>query len=109
MTEKDRPPINIILASFCRRLEAHEAILRVVIGHAEISALLTFRGDPEKKALLDFSRYPARVVVEDDLSSANMYVTVPGDVMHEKAQVALQIGLRPNFSIVTIHGYYHAS
>ena len=72
-----------VLASFFKRLEAMEAILRVIVSEARIRALLTFRGDPERKILLDFSNRPARVVFDDQTRDVDISVTIRGEVMHE--------------------------
>ena len=83
MTETSAIPSTVMLASFYKRLTVIEPAIRVVISEAELSALLTFRGEPETKALLDYSCYPARVVVDDETRTANVIMTINGDVMHE--------------------------
>jgi hypothetical protein len=74
---------NEILASFFKRLETIEAMLRIIVSEAKIRALLTFRGDPERKVLLDFAHFPARVVLEDQAKDADLNVTITGEVMHD--------------------------
>ena len=44
---------------------------------------MTFRGDPEKKVLMDFSKAPARIVEDETAREATIQVAVQGDVMHE--------------------------
>jgi hypothetical protein len=60
-----------------------ETITRVILSHAEISALMTFRGEPQKKVLLDFSQTPARIVVDGEARTGTIQVTVRGEVMHD--------------------------
>jgi len=72
-----------VLASFFTRLEAMDAVLRIIVSEARIRALLTFRGDPERRVLLDFSKSPLRVVLDDQSRDVDMSVTIRGEVMHE--------------------------
>jgi hypothetical protein len=74
---------NEILASFFKRLEAIEAMLRIIVSDAKIRALLTFRGDPERKVLLDFAHAPAQVVLDGQARDADLTVTIRGEVMHD--------------------------
>jgi hypothetical protein len=74
---------NEILASFFKRLETIEAMLRVIVSDARIRALLTFRGDPERRVLLDFAHAPARVVLDDRARDADIALTIRGEVMHD--------------------------
>ncbi len=74
---------NEILASFFKRLETIEAMLRIIVSEARIRALLTFRGDPERKVLLDFAHVPAQVLLDDQAKDADINVTIRGEVMHE--------------------------
>ena len=83
MTSTHSPPVTILLASLFKRLETIEAILRIILSEAKISALLTFRGEPEKRVLLDYSKSPALVLVDSRARTANIFVTINGDVMHE--------------------------
>jgi hypothetical protein len=83
MTGSGTPEITLILASFFKRLEGLEEIVRVVMSHHRMSALFTFRGMPEKKVLMDFSKSPARVSVDNGATAGNVYATIQGDIMHE--------------------------
>ncbi len=83
MAQSALPPTPVVLASFFKRLEGLENILRVILSDARISALMTFRGDPDKKVLLDFSRFPARIVEDENAREATIQVAVRGDVMHD--------------------------
>ena len=83
MTRPVLPPQTEILASFFKRLEAIESIVRIIISEARIRALLVFRGDPEKKVLLDFSGFPARVLSDGQASDADILVTIRAEVMHD--------------------------
>ena len=70
------------LAQFYTRLAPIEPIIRIVLSEAEISCLLTFRGDPEKSVLLDFRSRPARIIVDPE-RGAMVTVTIPGHIMHD--------------------------
>jgi hypothetical protein len=83
MTTPALLPQTEILASFFKRLEGIESIVRVIISEARIRALLVFRGDPEKKVLLDFSGLPARVVYNGQASDADILVTIRAEIMHQ--------------------------
>jgi len=83
MMETGSASQNEILASFFKRLETIEAMLRIIVSEAKIRALLTFRGDPERKVLLDFAHAPARVVLDDKTRDADLIVTIRGEVMHD--------------------------
>jgi len=72
-----------LLASFFKRLEAIDAILRVIVSEAKIRALLTFRGSPERRVLLDFSGGPVRVTLDDGTKEADISMAIRGKVMHE--------------------------
>ena len=72
-----------VLASFFTRLESMDAVLRIIVSEARIRALMTFRGDPERKVLLDFSKHPVRVVLDDQSRDVDMSVTIRGEVMHD--------------------------
>ena len=83
MTPSATPETTVILASFFKRLEGLEEIVRIVMSHHRMSALFTFRGTPEKKVLMDFSKSPARVSIDNGAASGTVYATIRGDVMHE--------------------------
>ncbi len=77
------PETTEILASFFKRLEGLEEIVRIVMSHHRMSALFTFRGTPEKKVLMDFSKSPARVSIDNGAKSGTVYAAIDGDIMHE--------------------------
>jgi hypothetical protein len=83
MKGTDMPETNVILASFFKRLESLEEIVRNVMSHQRMSALFTFRGMHEKKVLMDFSQSPARVTFDEDAASGTVYATADGRIMHE--------------------------
>lgn len=83
MMGSDMPETTEILASFFKRLEGMEEIVRIVMSHCRMSALFTFRGTPEKKVLMDFSRSPARVSIDNGAKSGTVCATIQGDIMHE--------------------------
>jgi len=73
----------VLLTSFFQRLEGMEAINRLILSHARISALLTFRGDPLKTVLMDFSRTPARILVDGDQRGGTIQMAARGEIMHD--------------------------
>lgn len=77
------PSTNVMLASFFQRLESIDALARVILSNARISALLTFRGNDERRVLLDFKRKPGKVTVDGDARDADIRVTIDGEVMHD--------------------------
>jgi len=83
MTASATPETTEILASFFQRLEGLEEIVRVVMSRHRMSALFTFRGTPEKKVLMDFSKSPAQVLVGNGATTGSVYATIKGDIMHE--------------------------
>jgi len=80
------------LAEFVMRLGAIEPLLRVVVPDDSMRLLMTFRGDPERTVLLDFSSHPLRVEVGDPARSANVWVTADGEVMHQVLTERLAAG-----------------
>jgi hypothetical protein len=83
MTAPRAPALTDIVATFFQRLEAMESILRVIVSEARIRALLTLRGDPEKKVLVDLSKFPARVLFDDQARDVDILVTARGEIWHE--------------------------
>jgi len=83
MTPSATPETTVVLSSFFRRLEPLEEIVRVFMSQARMSVLFTFRGETEKKVLLDFSKSPAAVAVDNGTRSGDAYVTIKGSVMHD--------------------------
>jgi len=83
MTPSATPESTLVLSSFFRRLEPLEEIVRVFMSQARMSVLSTFRGETEKKVLLDFGKSPAAVAVDNGARSGDAYVTIPGSVMHD--------------------------
>ncbi len=83
MTPSTTPESTVILSSFFRRLEPLEEIVRVFMSQARMSALFTFRGTTDSKVLLDFSKSPAVVAVDNGARSGDVYITINGGVMHD--------------------------
>jgi hypothetical protein len=82
MSEGVTVPTTTLVASFFKRLETMEHIIRIILSQAPISAVFTFRGQPEKKVVLDFTSYPARVLIDEQKRAGDIYVTVEGELMH---------------------------
>jgi len=76
-------PASVVLASFFKKLETIDFITRIIISHARISALMTFRGRPEKRVLLDYTKTPGRILVDGEAREAHISVTIRDEVMHE--------------------------
>ncbi len=83
MTPSTTPEATVVLSSFFRRLEPLEGIVRVFMSQARMSALFTFRGTTDSKVLLDFSKSPAVVAVDNGARSGDVYITINGGVMHD--------------------------
>lgn len=83
MSQPNAPPATVILASFFKRLETVEAVVRAVLSQARVSALLTFRGRPEKKVLMDLTKTPARVLLDDQARAGQISMTIEADIMHD--------------------------
>jgi hypothetical protein len=83
MTPSATPEASVVLSSFFSRLEPMEQIVRVFMSQARMSVLFTFRGETEKKVLLDFTKSPASVSVDKGAKSGDVYVTINGDIMHD--------------------------
>jgi len=81
--ENQVPPASVVLASFFKKLETIDTITRIIISHAGISALMTFRGNPTTRVLLDYTRTPGRVLVDGEAREGNILVTIRDEVMHE--------------------------
>ncbi|MFC1474447.1 hypothetical protein ACFLQK_00245 [bacterium] len=81
MSGADLKP-TVLLATFYQRLGSVEPIIRIVLYEAQLSALLTFRGDPEKKAFLDFKKEPALIQIDGEATEGEVRVTIDGGVMH---------------------------
>ena len=83
MTSSDTPEATVILSSFFGRLEPLQEIVRVFMSQARMSAMFTFRGTTNSRVLLDFSKSPAVVSVDNGVRSGDVYVTINGGVMHD--------------------------
>jgi hypothetical protein len=83
MTPSTTPEATVVLSSFFRRLEPLEEIVRVFMSQARMSALFTFRGTTDSKVLLDFSKSPAVVAVDNGARSGDVSITINGGVMHD--------------------------
>ena len=83
MTPSTTPEAAVVLSSFFRRLEPLEEIVRVFMSQARMSALFTFRGTTDSKVLLDFSKSPAVVAVDNGARSGDVSITINGGIMHD--------------------------
>jgi hypothetical protein len=98
MTESSLPPTPVIIASFFKRLLGMEAIIRVILKQANLSAAFTFKGDPQKKVLFDFSKPEANVAVDETTHAANIHMKIDSETMHDillgKIKPGLALGQR---------------
>jgi hypothetical protein len=83
MTPTSLPPTPVIIASFFKRLIAIDAIIRVILNRANLSAAFTFRGDGQKKILFDFSKAVASVEVDATTHTAHIHMAIDADTMHD--------------------------
>ena len=86
------PPLSTVLTSFFQRMSAFEGILRVVLSGAELSAEMTFRGDPERKVLLDFTNRPLQVLVDDSTRSGDIRIAADSMILHQIFTGQLNVG-----------------
>ncbi len=83
MTGSATPETTVILSSFLKRLEGLEEIVRIVMSHYRMSARFTFRGSSETNVLMDFTKSPAQVSIENGTTAGTVYAAIDGDIMHE--------------------------
>lgn len=83
MADSRAAPIGRLLTTFYSRLGSIEYLVRLILSQKRISAVLTFKGWPENKALLDFSNYPAKVRINPDQAVGDIYVTIEERIMHD--------------------------
>lgn len=98
MTQPSLPPTPVMIASFFKRLITIDAIIRVILQRANLSAAFTFRGDPQKKILFDFSKPEASVEVDETTHTAQIHMTIDAEIMHDillgKIKPGLALGQR---------------
>ena len=82
MNEPESPPATVMVASFFKRFEIIEPIIRIIMSEARLSAIFTLRGHPEVKVLMDFARSPPRVLVDGQREIGHIYVTIDAEIMH---------------------------
>lgn len=87
MIEPSRFPKAVLLLTFLQRFDDLEAIVRIITSGARLSALLTFRGEPMKRVLMDLSTSPMRIDVDDGDGGlggrGDIWVTIDDERMHE--------------------------
>ena len=93
MTDRKTTRRHVLLTSFFARLARIEEVMRAILSGAPLSARLTFRGEPERTVLLDFSAVPARISIDDRTAAASMFVATRVEVMHEIMAGRLEPGL----------------
>ncbi len=74
-------PRTVALAEFFQRLGPLEPLVRIALGEAPVSVDLTFRGKPETRILLDYTRVPGRIVAGPS-QPGRIRVTIDAEVMH---------------------------
>lgn len=75
-------PLAPLLVSFFERLGPLEGLVRIILKDAELSARLTFRGDPPGEVRLDYGVRPARIDVGVGRPSGRLQVSIDAAVMH---------------------------
>ena len=83
MTQPSLSPTPVLIASFFKRLITIEAIIRVILSQANLSAAFTFRGDEPKKVLFDFSKPDASVKVDEPTQTAHIHMAIDAEIMHD--------------------------
>ena len=98
MTQPSLPPKPVMIASFFKRLITIDAIIRVILNQANLSAAFTFRGDEQKKVLFDFSKTDASVKVDQTAQTAHIHMAIDAETMHDillgKMKPGLALGQR---------------
>jgi hypothetical protein len=98
MSKSSIPTTPVIIASFFKRLITMDAIIRVILKQANLSAAFTFRGDAQKKVLFDFSKPDASVEVDETAHTAHIHVVIDAEIMHDillgKMKPGLALGRR---------------
>lgn len=85
MSQAHATPKSVLIASFFQRLGGVERVARAIVKDSRTAVLITLRGEPERRVLLDFSKVPMRVVVDGEGHEgrgAGLGVTVDAEVMH---------------------------
>ena len=83
MTRTSSPPAAVIIASFFKRLITMDEIIRVILKRANLSAAFTFRGDPQKIVLFDFSKPDASVEIDKTTHTAHIHMVIDAEAMHD--------------------------
>jgi hypothetical protein len=82
MKQISSPPTPVLIASFFKRLLVIDTIIRIILNRANLSAAFTFRGQPQKKVLFDFSKPDASVEVDAAIHTAHIHVAIDAEAMH---------------------------
>jgi hypothetical protein len=98
MTQSSLPPPPALIASFFKRLITIDAIIRVILKQANLTAAFTFRGDAQKKVLFDFSKPEASVEIDETTHTAHIHMAIDAETMHDillgKMKPGLALGQR---------------
>jgi hypothetical protein len=92
MNEAESLPTSVMVASFFKRLEIIESIIRIVISEARLSALFIFRGQPQVKVLMDYTRSVSRILIDDQGETGHIHVTIDAEIMHNILMGAMKPG-----------------
>ncbi|MBU1610899.1 MAG: hypothetical protein KKC99_03540, partial [Proteobacteria bacterium] len=82
MTQKAPQQTTIAIASFFKRLETLGPVVGIIMSEKPVSALITLRGRPEKKVMMDFSARPPRVAIDGEDRTGHIFMTIDGNVLH---------------------------
>lgn len=72
-----------ILMEFFVRLEKLGEIVRVIVSNASITVLIAFRGEHEKRVVMDLTKDNLKVINNDKAKDGNIYVTIDAEQMHQ--------------------------
>jgi hypothetical protein len=75
-------PATLAVASLLGRLGTMEAVVRAVLSHTPMTAVITLRGRPEKRVFLNYAKRPASIEVDGEARTGDVHVIAEGDVMH---------------------------
>jgi|GEM_PF-994816 len=74
---------SMLLASFFLRLAGLNEVVKIIVCNARITALLVFRGEPEKRVLMDLTKDKLNIIGDDQAKDANIYVAIRDTEMHK--------------------------
>ena len=83
MTEASNPPVAQHLVGFFQRLSTIDSVMREIVSHVQISMVMIFRDERERRIALELRKRPMRVWVDDPLKEGQIEVRIRAEVMDE--------------------------